>query len=252
MLSGNVCGGLELVRRPHNGRSGHGTTIFRALRGSAAVAARCEFSCPQLRFERSERVVSSQTTASTPRVVMGPKDAQQKLFLSRFTSRTRSPHAQASFTCPGGGLLRPARRPARSVPWCRAGPLGCAVAAAQARRGDRPHVAGAIAGPGHVAAGRGRVAGLLASVAGILAHAGVRNLPELQPGRQVSRVPPGPRRHHVPGPRGSPGVPRRDLGFDHGASRGFEHVPGGNLPWLLQSSGESSERSRHRWDSNPR
>jgi hypothetical protein len=101
MLSGNVCGGLELVRRPHNGRSGHGTTIFRALRGSAAVAARCEFSCPQLRFERSERVVSSQTTASTPRVVMGPKDAQQKLFLSRFTSRTRSPHAQASFTCPG-------------------------------------------------------------------------------------------------------------------------------------------------------
>ena len=100
MMSGNVCGGLELVRRPHNGRSGHGTTIFRALRGSAAVAARCEFSCPQLRFERSERVVSSQTTASTPRVVMGPKDAQQKLFLSRFTSRTRSPHAQASFTCP--------------------------------------------------------------------------------------------------------------------------------------------------------
>ena len=95
------------------------------------------------------------------------------------------------------------------------------------------HVAGAIAGPGHVAAGQGRVAGLLASVAGILAHAGVRNLPELQPGRQVSRVPPGPRRHHVPGPRGSPGVPRRDLGFGHGDSRARGHVSGRNLSRLL-------------------
>ena len=52
------------------------------------VAARCEWSCSQLCFERSERVVSSQTTTSTPGVVMGPKTAQKKLLMNRFTSRT--------------------------------------------------------------------------------------------------------------------------------------------------------------------
>ena len=65
----------------------HGTTLSSPR--AAAVAARCELSCSQLRFERSARVVSPQITTSTPGVVMEPKAAQQMLLLSRFTSRTR-------------------------------------------------------------------------------------------------------------------------------------------------------------------
>ena len=76
MVSGNVCDGFELVRRPHNRRVVV-EPLFQAL--SAVVAARCEWSCSQLRFERSERVVSSQITTSTPGMVAAIENRTQNV-----------------------------------------------------------------------------------------------------------------------------------------------------------------------------
>ena len=67
MMSGNVCDGMELVRRRYNERLSWISRFPELLGG---VPHRCEFSCSQLRFEGSERVVSSQIATSRPGVVV--------------------------------------------------------------------------------------------------------------------------------------------------------------------------------------
>ena len=77
MMSGNVCDGLELVRRRYNERLSWISRFPELLGG---VPHRCEFSCSQLRFEGSERVVSSQIATSRPGVVVVVKNRAPKAF----------------------------------------------------------------------------------------------------------------------------------------------------------------------------
>ena len=46
------------------------------------------------------RVLSILRMDSAPVVVMAIETEQEKLLMSRYTSRTRSSHVQARFTCP--------------------------------------------------------------------------------------------------------------------------------------------------------
>ena len=99
-MSGNVCDGLELVRRRYNERLSWISRFPELLGG---VPHRCEFSCSQLRYEGSERVVSSQIATSRPGVVVvvenrAPKAFTEPLYhsLHRFRGVWRSvgsPHA---------------------------------------------------------------------------------------------------------------------------------------------------------------
>ena len=77
MMSGNVCDGLELVRRRYNERLSWISRFPELLGG---VPHRCEFSCSQLRFEGSERVVSSQIATSRPGVVVVVENRAPKAF----------------------------------------------------------------------------------------------------------------------------------------------------------------------------
>ena len=74
MMSGNVFDGLELVRRPYNGRGITRSPTFEPL-GSTVVHS--SKSCSQLVFEPYERVGSSRRTTSTPGVVIAIESRTQ-------------------------------------------------------------------------------------------------------------------------------------------------------------------------------
>ena len=86
MMSGDECDGLELVRRPYNG-CGITRLAVRALfdlrRG---LAPQCEWSCSQLRCDRSQRTLSTVLTASTPGMVLAIKNRTWEAFKRSYYS----------------------------------------------------------------------------------------------------------------------------------------------------------------------
>ena len=71
MMSGNVCDGLELVRRPHNGRESMRSALLSPSVWGGSAVVHSSKSGSQLVFELSERALSFRLTTSTPGMVTG-------------------------------------------------------------------------------------------------------------------------------------------------------------------------------------